>query len=54
MFKEKPTQEVAKELYRKGCAVEWWCVCFQAGLCSGAWAHELIDFLDYDDLFCKI
>ena len=52
MFKEKPTQEVAKEYIEKGALWNGGVFAFRLGYVLER-AHELIDFLDYDDLFCK-
>ena len=52
MFKEKPTQEAAKEYIEKGALWNGGVFAFKLGYVLRR-AHELIDFEDYDDLFNK-
>lgn len=52
MFKEKPTQEVAKDYIAKGALWNGGVFAFKLGYVLHR-AHELIDFADYDDLFSK-
>lgn len=52
MFKEKPTQEVAKEYIAKGALWNGGVFAFKLGYVLNR-AHELIDFVDYEDLFNK-
>ncbi len=52
MFKEKPTQEVAKDYISKGALWNGGVFAFKLGYVLNR-AHELIDFVDYDDLFNK-
>ena len=52
MFKEKPTQEVAKDYIAKGALWNGGVFAFKLGYVLNR-AHELIDFVDYDDLFNK-
>ena len=52
MFKEKPTQEVAKDYIAKGALWNGGVFAFKLGYVLNR-AHELIDFADYDDLFNK-
>lgn len=52
MFKEKPTQEVAKDYIAKGALWNGGVFAFKLGYVLNR-AHELIDFEDYDDLFNK-
>lgn len=52
MFKEKPTQEVAKDYITKGALWNGGVFAFKLGYVLNR-AHELIDFVDYDDLFNK-
>lgn len=52
MFKEKPTQEVAKEYISKGALWNGGVFAFKLGYVLTR-AHELIDFVDYNDLFNK-
>lgn len=52
MFKEKPTQEVAKDYIVKGALWNGGVFAFKLGYVLNR-AHELIDFVDYDDLFNK-
>ena len=52
MFKEKPTKEVAEEYIEKGALWNGGVFAFKLG-CVLNRAHELIDFVDYDDLFNK-
>ena len=52
MFKEKPTQEVAKSYIAKGALWNGGVFAFKLGYVLNR-AHELIDFVDYDDLFNK-
>ena len=52
MFKEKPTQEVAKDYIAKGALWNGGVFAFKLGYVLKR-AHELIDFVDYEDLFNK-
>lgn len=52
MFKEKPTEEVAKEYIAQGALWNGGVFAFRLGHVLER-AHELIDFKDYDDLFSK-
>lgn len=52
MFKEKPTQEVAKDYIVRGALWNGGVFAFKLGYVLNR-AHELIDFVDYDDLFNK-
>lgn len=52
MFKEKPTQEVAEDYIAKGALWNGGVFAFKLGYVLNR-AHELIDFVDYDDLFNK-
>ena len=52
MFKEKPTEEVAKDYIAKGALWNGGVFAFKLGYVLNR-AHELIDFVDYDDLFNK-
>lgn len=52
MFKEKPTQEVAKDYIAKGALWNGGVFAFKLGYVLNR-AHELIDFANYDDLFNK-
>ena len=52
MFKEKPTQEVAKDYIVKGALWNGGVFAFKLGYVLNR-AHELIDFVDYEDLFNK-
>ena len=52
MFKEKPTQEVAKEYIAKGALWNGGVFAFKLGYVLNR-AHELIDLVDYEDLFNK-
>ena len=52
MFKEKPTQEVARDYIAKGALWNGGVFAFKLGYVLNR-AHELIDFVDYDDLFNK-
>ena len=52
MFKEKPTQEVAKDYIAKGALWNGGVFAFKLGYVLNR-AHELIDFVDYEDLFNK-
>ena len=52
MFKEKPTEEVAKDYITKGALWNGGVFAFKLGYVLNR-AHELIDFVDYDDLFNK-
>ena len=52
MFKEKPTQEVAKDYIARGALWNGGVFAFKLGYVLNR-AHELIDFVDYDDLFNK-
>ena len=52
MFKEKPTQEVAKDYIAKGALWTGGVFAFKLGYVLNR-AHELIDFVDYEDLFNK-
>lgn len=52
MFKEKPTKEVAEEYIEKGALWNGGVFAFKLGYVLNR-AHELIDFVDYDDLFNK-
>lgn len=52
MFKEKPTEEVAKDYIAKGALWNGGVFAFKLGYVLKR-AHELIDFVDYDDLFNK-
>ena len=49
MFKEKPTQEVAKDYIAKGALWNGGVFAFKLGYVLNR-AHELIDFVDYEDL----
>ena len=51
-FKEKPTEEVAKDYITKGALWNGGVFAFKLGYVLNR-AHELIDFVDYDDLFNK-
>ena len=51
-FKEKPTEEVAKDYIAKGALWNGGVFAFKLGYVLNR-AHELIDFVDYDDLFNK-
>ena len=52
MFKEKPTQEMAKDYIAKGALWNGGVFAFKLGYVLNR-AHELIDFVDYEDLFNK-
>lgn len=52
MFKEKPTEEVAKEYIARGALWNGGVFAFRLGHVLKR-AHELINFTDYDDLFSK-
>lgn len=52
MFKEKPTKEMAKDYIKKGALWNGGVFAFQLGYVLNR-AHELIDFVDYEDLFNK-
>ena len=52
MFKEKPTEQVAKEYIEKGALWNGGVFAFRLGHVLER-AHELIDFTDYNDLFEK-
>ena len=52
MFKEKPTEEVAKDYIAKGALWNGGVFAFKLGYVLNR-AHELIDFVDYEDLFNK-
>ena len=52
MFKEKPTEKVAKDYIAKGALWNGGVFAFKLGYVLNR-AHELIDFVDYDDLFNK-
>lgn len=52
MFKEKPTEQVAKEYIEKGALWNGGVFAFRLGHVLEL-AHELIDFTDYNDLFEK-
>lgn len=52
VFKEKPTQEVAKDYIAKGALWNGGVFAFKLGYVLNR-AHELIDFVDYEDLFNK-
>lgn len=52
MFKEKPSQEVAKDYISKGALWNGGVFAFRLGYVLNR-AHELLDFVDYDDLFNK-
>ena len=52
MFKEQPTQEVAKDYIAKGALWNGGVFAFKLGYVLKR-AHELIDFVDYKDLFNK-
>ena len=52
MFKEKPTKEVAKDYIAKGALWNGGVFAFKPGYVLNR-AHELIDFVDYEDLFNK-
>lgn len=52
MFKEKPTKEIAEEYIEKGALWNGGVFAFKLGYVLNR-AHELIDFVDYDDLFNK-
>lgn len=52
MFKEKPTQEVAKDYIAKGALWNGGVFAFKLGYVLNR-AHELIDFVDYENLFNK-
>lgn len=52
VFKEKPTQEVAKDYIAKGALWNGGVFAFKLGYVLKR-AHELIDFIDYTDLFNK-
>lgn len=51
-YVEKPTQEVAKDYIAKGALWNGGVFAFKLGYVLNR-AHELIDFVDYDDLFNK-
>ena len=52
MFKEKPTQKAAEDYIAKGALWNGGVFAFRLGYVLDR-AHELIDFLDYNDLFNK-
>ena len=52
MFKEKPTQEVAKDYIAQGALWNGGVFAFKLGYVLNR-AHELLDFVDYEDLFRK-
>ena len=52
VFKEKPIKEVAKEYIEEGALWNGGVFAFRLGYVLDR-AHELIDFVDYDDLFSK-
>lgn len=52
VFKEKPTEEVAREYIEKGALWNGGVFAFRLGYVLQR-AHELIDFTDYQDLFRK-
>ena len=52
MFKEKPTQDVAAQYIAQGALWNGGVFAFKLGYVLNR-AHELIDFVDYDDLFDK-
>lgn len=52
MFKEKPTKEMAKDYIKKGALWNGGVFAFKLGYVLNR-AHELIDFVDYEDLFNK-
>lgn len=52
MFKEKPTEEVAREYISQGALWNGGVFAFKLGYVLNR-AHELIDFSDYADLFAK-
>ena len=52
MFKEKPTKEAARDYIAKGALWNGGVFAFKLGYVLNR-AHELIDFVDYDDLFNK-
>lgn len=52
MFKEKPTQDVAKDYISRGALWNGGVFAFRLGYVLRR-AHELIDFTDYNDLFAK-
>lgn len=52
MFKEKPTLEIAKSYIEKGALWNGGVFAFRLGYVLNR-AHELIDFVDYNDLFSK-
>ena len=52
MFKEKPTQEVAKDYIAKGALWNGGVFAFKLGYVLKR-AHELIGFVDYEDMFNK-
>lgn len=52
MFKEKPTKEAAEEYIEKGALWNGGVFAFKLGYVLKR-AHELINFVDYDDLFNK-
>ena len=52
MFKEKPTKEMAKDYIKKGALWNGGVFAFKLGYVLKR-AHELIDFVDYEDLFNK-
>lgn len=51
-FKEKPTEEVAKEYIKQGALWNAGVFAYKLGYVLNR-AHELIDFIDYEDLFNK-
>ncbi len=52
MFKEKPTQEVARSYISQGALWNGGVFAFRLGYVLNR-AHELLDFVDYEDLFQK-
>lgn len=52
MFKEKPTKEMAKDYIKKDALWNGGVFAFKLGYVLNR-AHELIDFVDYEDLFNK-
>lgn len=52
MFKEKPTQDVAKEYIAQGALWNGGVFAFKLGYVLNR-AHELLEFVDYRDLFAK-
>lgn len=52
MFKEKPTQEVARSYISQGALWNGGVFAFRLGYVLNR-AHELLDFVDYEDLFRK-